>query len=517
MKRLGPFRLRRDTVARHYDIHSWLGLLGGLVFFICVYSGSLALFEQELLPWEQPQNRLVATGEILSPDQAVAIAYEHFEGEPDLFVTLPSEANGGYTVRSFGEGGVETIRLHPSSGEVVESEHEHALHFLTHLHTDLHLPRPLGRYLVGFLGIFMLMSLISGIMAHPKMLKEFFLLRWRPSLRITFSDLHKQLGVWGLAFGLVMSFTGAILGLLGLFAPIMVLSAFGGDVEKATEAFSGPHYEETGQSATMLSVDQLMADLEGRQQGMEVGSLNISHWGDETAEVGFNLTEKPERRMVGGETHRLSLVDGSPIFISAFTDRGAGNRLFGMVQPLHYALYGSLGLKLIYFVSGLVLSFGILSGTVIWLQRREAKEGTKEARRYKRLGQLHLGVSLGLVLASVLALGAGRWAPGTLETVFWTSWLACSVAAFTTQDGYRFTRIGVFAIAGLLALVALGDLFSSSIQTPVTRQVSLVLLALALLTAAGGAFSPRRGKSKKRRKVSAMDSAAAAPAAGANP
>ena len=50
---------------------------------------------------------------------------------------------------------------------------------------------------MGLLGIVMLISLVSGVMAHPKVVKDLFLLRWRPSLRLTVSDLHEQVGVWG--------------------------------------------------------------------------------------------------------------------------------------------------------------------------------------------------------------------------------------------------------------------------------------------------------------------------------
>ena len=49
MKKVGPFLLSSDSVRRFYDLHSWAGILGGLALFVCVYSGTLALFERELV------------------------------------------------------------------------------------------------------------------------------------------------------------------------------------------------------------------------------------------------------------------------------------------------------------------------------------------------------------------------------------------------------------------------------------------------------------------------------------
>ncbi|MEM8995403.1 MAG: PepSY-associated TM helix domain-containing protein, partial [Acidobacteriota bacterium] len=423
MKRLGPFKLRLSTVERFYDLHSWIGAVGGLVLFICAFSGTLALFERDLLAWERPAVRLAPGGaERMAVDPLLERARARLGNDKDLFVVLPSADGARLHARSLDGGDVEEVFVDPYSGAVVDGESGHtAFEFLTHLHTDLHLPRPIGRYLVGLLGVVLMMSLISGAMAHPKVIKDLFLLRWRPSLRLTASDVHKQVGVWGLVFGMVIAFTGAVIGLLGLIAPLMVLSAFGGDVGEATEAFSGPRFDAVGRPAEMLPVGPLVAEVEEQRPGFKTTSLLFEHWGDEAAEVAIILDRSPYRQLTAGETHRVSLVDGTTLYASSFTERGLGARLFGAMQPLHYGRFAGLGLKLLYFVSGLVLSLGILTGSMIWLERRRSAARGKD--RYFWLGRLHLGVSLGLVAASALAVAAGRFAPNVIEPAFWSAWL----------------------------------------------------------------------------------------------
>ena len=500
MKTLGPFRLQRDAVRNFYDIHAWTGILSGLALFVCAFSGTIALFERELTFWERPSIRFdrpqSAPAAPQDVDQLLQRARDYLGTESNLFVTLPVAEDSGLQARASGEHGVTVIDINPYTGEVVEHEGESAFAFLTHLHTDLHLPRPFGRYLVGLLGIVMLLSLISGVMSHPKIVKDIFLLRWRPKLRLSASDLHKQLGVWGLAFGLVMALTGALLGLLGLIAPIMVLSAFGGDVGKATEAFSGPSIQATEIAAPMLPVGPMIAALEEHEPGLEATSLFFRKWGDQAAEVSINLDRAPYKQLTAGETHRLSLVNGETLHVSSLTDRGIGARLFGSIQPLHYGLFGGLGLRLLYLVSGLLLSLGIVTGTVIWLERRKRTADDRARRRYQVLSKLHLGVSLGLVVASALAIAAGRFMPSAVETTFWATWLAGLVAAFFVADGIALTRGGVLATGLILAGVGAADLVASPHLSPTVRQVDLVLMILGLSTAATAMLG--RGKVRSR-------------------
>ncbi|MEM7483268.1 MAG: PepSY-associated TM helix domain-containing protein [Acidobacteriota bacterium] len=494
MKRHGPFRLSRRAVRLFYDIHSWLGILAGLALFVCCFSGTLALFEIELVDWERPSARSQGAGTAnVDLDDTLSRVFEHLGDERDFFILLPTARSTSIEARAFGDGHVDRIYIDPADGTITEAEGETAFAFLTHLHTDLHLPRPFGRYLVGFLGIFLMLSLISGAMAHPKLIKELFLLRWRPSLRLTFSDIHKQLGVWSLIFGLFMAFTGAVIGLLGLFAPVMVLSAFGGDVEQATEAFSGPHFEATGVEAPMLPVAPLIAELEAAKPGFTTRSFLISHWGDETAELSVNLERTPYRHLAAGESHRLSLVDGRTIHVGSFTERGLGTRLFGSVQPLHYGLFGGIALKVIYLIAGLALSLGIFSGTMLWHARRRtaAVPGSWRERLYIRLGRAHLGVGLGLVVASCFAIAASRLDLAAVAPVFWTTWVVVLLVALVVPDGLALARLGGFAVAVSLGAAASVDLFTSPVTTPSTVAVDLVFLALGLLAAAASSLTPR--------------------------
>src|SRR3546814_13053298 len=72
--------------------------------------------------------------------------------------------------------------------------------------------RSRGIFLVGLIGVALLSSLVSGILAHPRIFRDAFHLRLGGSKRLQEADLHNRLGAWALPFHIFISLTGAFLG-----------------------------------------------------------------------------------------------------------------------------------------------------------------------------------------------------------------------------------------------------------------------------------------------------------------
>ena len=105
---------------------------------------------------------------------------------------------------------------------------------------NLHLPRTWGMFLVGLTGVALLSSLISGLLAHPRIFKDAFALRWGGSRRLQEADLHNRLSVWGLPFHFVVSLSGALLGLSTLIIGVLALAAYNGNSGAAFATLLGP-------------------------------------------------------------------------------------------------------------------------------------------------------------------------------------------------------------------------------------------------------------------------------------
>ncbi|MEL7401427.1 MAG: PepSY-associated TM helix domain-containing protein, partial [Pseudomonadota bacterium] len=166
-----------------YGAHTWLGILAGILLFVVTFSGFPAMFAHELENWQSPTLNKLEPAESIDLDRLLAAANSEEFGTDTFFVVPESDKGYGMVARFDGEDSV--IRY-------VDLQHYHPIdiggsevaHIFEHLHTDLHLPRPFGRYLVGLAGMVMLLSIIAGIVIHSKWRKEFVMLRPKRSWRL---------------------------------------------------------------------------------------------------------------------------------------------------------------------------------------------------------------------------------------------------------------------------------------------------------------------------------------------
>src|SRR5690606_8711487 len=66
-----------------------------------------------------------------------------------------------------------------------------------------------GRWLAGFCAMFMLVSIISGVITHKKIFSDFFTFRWGKGQR-SWLDAHAGLSVLGLPFHIMITWSGLI-------------------------------------------------------------------------------------------------------------------------------------------------------------------------------------------------------------------------------------------------------------------------------------------------------------------
>ena len=133
--------------------------------------------------------------------------------------------------------------------------------FLTALHINLHLPRTWGIFLVGLTGVALLSSLISGLFAHPRIFRDAFHLRLGGSRRLQEADLHNRIGVWALPFHVLVSLTGALLGLTTIIVGVLGLAVFQGDVDRVYSLFLPPHPADDPRPAPLMDLRPMFAEV----------------------------------------------------------------------------------------------------------------------------------------------------------------------------------------------------------------------------------------------------------------
>lgn len=468
-------------VRRMIDSHSVLGMgLAALIYIVSV-TGAFTLFVPEISLWE---NRGVATSQGITPEvaaKAMGNAQARLEpGNEILNVVLyaPDEFKNYTTVR-LNQRPDEKSEListdwlvDPQTGGLLTEIDAPYAHFIEDLHTVLHLPNPWGRYLVGLVGVVMFTLILSGIFAHPTIFKDAFKLRLDRNARLAWTDMHNRLSVWGLPYHLVLTFTGAFLGVAGITVSALAFVAYEGDTEKAIAVINGPQAI-AGAPPMQRPPDYMSMLREAEKPGRNFALLVANNPEDSGQTTSVLYTEEG---ILSARSADIFRNDGE--FLEKFGGKGSevGARIFGAVQPLHYGTFGGYPIKLLYFVLALGLTYITSTGMMIWFKRKmqqgQPKPKTEAAWRGMTTG-LTLALSVGAVLAS-----SGIATP--IAAICLTLWAVSLAVIYVSKDTIRLVQGAWFLSAGLLFLAIALNVASTASGNATSWLVNAILAACAM-------------------------------------
>ena len=443
--------MQQDRHKRLYDLHSWIGILLGLFIYLVAFSGTAAVFNDELKAWEDPTLRLAL------PEQQTLVdarfrqfASEQADKGETVFLRLEYPRTelphfDAYA-RIKTEDGVfvdNVEKWHPETLETLKARDEGLTEWLLDFHRNLMLPRTLGRTIVGIAGILMLVLSVTGILIHGRIIRDFFTLRLARSTRLKWQDSHKVIGIFGLPFFLMISFTGAFLGVVAILAPITAFIAFQGDTEALLEKVLGEQLEAVGEPATMLSVDDAYA-IKHPTTGEDPRQVFIQNYGDKNAS--YLLTYEATDGLNRFDQIEYSGVTGLPLNAGRdTTDLTAADQVIAAMSPLHYATFGGVWLKRLYIGLGLTLCILTATGLMIWIERRlYGTEGNRSKRYYEALSRLNIGVCMGFPIATAALFYHDKLYTGIeSDRLYWSgvtyfaAAIGVTIFALCQRDGYK--------------------------------------------------------------------------------
>jgi uncharacterized iron-regulated membrane protein len=462
------------------DSHSVLGLGLAALIYIVSLTGAFTLFVPEISLWENPGT---ATARDLTPEVAAA-AVRNAEAQLapgneilNVILYVPDEFSAYATVRlnqrADRESELESSDwvIDPRSGALLDTLDTPYADYIEDLHTMLHLPQPWGSFLVGLVGVVMFTLILSGVFAHPTIVTDAFKLRLERNARLAWTDMHNRLSVWGLPYHLVLTFTGAFLGVAGITVSALAFVAYGGDTEKAIGVINGPQAIEgappmaaSPDYAAMLRASQ----AEGRSFSLLVAN-NPKDSGSTTqvlyAEAGLLSSNAADIYRNSGEYLTKMGGSGAPW----------GARVFGTVQPLHYGTFGGYPIKLFYFVMALALTYITSTGMMIWFKRK-AQQGEPKPRSEAAWRGMTTGLTLSLASGAALA-GCGFAMP--LAAISLAVWAVAFTAIWWSQRPLFLVRAGWLASAVLLIMAMILNSAAAASGVATSWLVNAVLVASA--------------------------------------
>ncbi|WP_084592376.1 PepSY-associated TM helix domain-containing protein [Pseudohaliea rubra] len=471
MKRMvaGPNRGRALDAAA-LDAHAWLGLMISAAMYLICLSGALAVFNQEFERWEQPA---VEEDTRVRPKLA-AQGLEHFverygRDTSHFHVVFPTSGIPRLVVEND-----DIAHFVRDDGTLGAIESAPWTRMLIDLHYYLHLPKNFGMILVSVCGALLVALIVSGILAHPRIVRDAFRFRRGGNGTQASIDLHNRLSVWGLPFHLTIAITGAYYGLIGLLVSLAAHAFFDGDTEAVSAPVFAPEPSGYGVEGAALpdiarAVDHVLrVDPEGRPIFLTIHDPG-------TVDEFVELYVQQPGRLIYSENYRFS-PDGERIGRGGYRDGAGGKQFVYSLYRIHFGDFAGVGTKVLYFILGMMLAVVSASGVSIWLGKRKRRTMMDDL-----WPAFVWGTPIALATSAIATLMGGAGSAG------WVFWLVLLV---TTSLGARldakFVRQRYPLLLGgcLIALVVLylahnGSAAMHVASWPVTA--SLFCFAFALL------------------------------------
>jgi uncharacterized iron-regulated membrane protein len=466
-------------VARMIESHSILGLAFAALIYVVSLTGAFTVFAHEIEIWENtdiaiPADRI--TPKVYERALADALARRDPSGKiinliahgptpfaPVLVVGLNERDSGGDFRQT-------SWLADPATGQLLGKVDAPLADLIEQLHVALHLPAPWGGYLVGWLGVCMFSLILSGILAHPSIVRDAFKLRLDRNRRIAWTDMHNRLSVWGLPFHIILTFTGGFLGLAGIIVGAVAMIAYEGDQERAVATLQGPQAIEGRALAGLPPVARMVARVQQGEKPIELIIVNNVENDGGTTQITVH-----DDAILDNFTAQIFRNNGAFLQNFGGAEAPGGIRAAFMLQPLHFGTFGGYPVKFLYFFMALALTWVTSSGMKIWFARR-AQQGRPVPGMEAAWQGMTAGLTLGLAAATLgSAAGAGEAVLAICLSLWTITLLAFVARRWPSALLYR----GVTALAAILLLAAVGLSVANASVSGIALSVALCIGAMA--------------------------------------
>ncbi|MFC4256803.1 PepSY-associated TM helix domain-containing protein [Croceibacterium xixiisoli] len=405
-------------------LHRWSGLIFGWALYVIALTGTVVVFSDEISVWMQPE----LPANTVAVEQALITAQTHLQRAApvaEFWSITPSAHHGGVTIAwagadSAGNDRGDNALFDAVTGAVVAARDSHGTEPLVDLHFRLH-SGPVGMWIVASAGMVMLLGLVTGVIVHRRIFRDFFMFRIGKGQR-SWLDAHNIAGVLTLPFQFVIAFTGLMIFPV-LLMPGALQAGYGGDrAAYVSDWYLPTQREASGMSAPLAPLLPMLAAAE-HQLGGRIEQIAVAHPGDAAAIVTFWR----------GTDDRLSMMadwaafDGpSGRMLASQTRYPPGIETSGVMVGLHFAKFGGAWTRWLYFFSGLASTALIATGLLLWTVKRGPESGKG------LVAALNLATIAGLPMAIAAYFAANRLLPVDLTErgeweirILFLSWAAC--------------------------------------------------------------------------------------------
>ncbi|MBJ9371614.1 PepSY-associated TM helix domain-containing protein [Acinetobacter sp. TGL-Y2] len=473
-------------------LHTWASLILGWLLYAIFLTGTLSFFQSEISVWMKPETHqsVPSTSQLQQTQVALNYLQKNYPDAGSWTIQLPNsrQTTTELNIRKQGEDlqarrGGERITIDSATGQVIEARDTRGGGFLYRFHFELYgVDRIWARWLVGLATMLMFVAIISGIITHKKIFKDFFTFRSGKGQR-SWLDAHNATAVFALPFHIMITFSGLLL-LMFMFMPWGINQVYedrqeffqemrGGVQQnntrnRATENRNGTantaqgqsgqaqqtagneqrshgerrakHQQEAGQPAVLTDLAPIIANAQTQWKDNPIASIQII--APNTTNASIELRALYAKSVIQRGVYPVLKFDGvtgkniSDDLQARNTSVPMG--IYNVVTVLHEARGLDLTFRWLLFFSGVLGTLMVATGLILWCVKRapqQQKQGYKSFG-YRFVEVMNIAAVIGLPIACAAYFYANRFIPFEVEArlnweirAFFIAWLATLIYA----------------------------------------------------------------------------------------
>lgn len=457
--------MRTEIIRLYKTVHTWTGIVTGLVLFIAFYAGAITMFKEPLAHWiaPSPQHRAPLT-------QTDFLIHQTLAARPDAAkeFTLHLTDYGNVPARLTWQKSRDDNRpwsadFAPDGSLQIQQLYRSGLpQFIDGIHRTAGIPGggEIGEKIMGIVSIIYAVALVSGVIVLlPSLVKDLFALRLGTNLKRMWLDAHNVVGIVSLPFHLIMALTAVIFGLHDLIYELQDRWIYDGQLRPIIQAsIPGGVTQRDDRPAPMLAPEELLARV--RQRAPDFEPVTMQYRNADTQGAYVRIAGHNPRYLARG----MGFVVISPVSGDILsTEYLPGHQGFwsACVSPffaLHFGSYGGESVRWSYFFLGLAGAFLFYSGNLLWIETRRRtnrhQHGPVPQRLATRLmAASTIGACLGCICGISLTIAAAKWLHGRVgDSDAWHQ--AIYYATFLGVIAWAFQRGAARAVGDLLWFAA---------------------------------------------------------------
>ncbi|MGB1041913.1 MAG: PepSY-associated TM helix domain-containing protein [Tenacibaculum sp.] len=463
-----------------FNTHTVSGIVISVALYIIFFAGAFSLFKHEIEAWEEGTHSKNVAREQIDYDFLIKkITQEKSLISKDVKFYLGGSSDDIYILTSAAQDTINTpkkdrkqdyfsVNIH--TGEKSPYEEKYSLgEFLYRLHFFAQIPG-IGAYLAGFVALFFLFAIVTGVIVHwKKIIPNFYQFNPKTTLKRIWTDAHTALGVIGLPFQFIFAITGTYF-CLSLFALIPANILYNGNQQKLLEDLRPDRkiiQWEAKTEKTLPSINHFVKQNVTKFEHFEPLYVIIKNFGGTNMQyLLFGDLNYKERFISSGiitydfstNTTKITQEPNKTYYADAI-QKSMGR--------LHFGDFGGVAIKIIYFILALITCFVIITGVLIWIEARNKKSMSLKQRLYTaKVGHIYLAICLSLYPVIALFFLVIKLLPYQYQTQkmtilyssFFTVWLLATIFLRYKRDNYFTNKVTLLfgAIFGFLIPLASG-------------------------------------------------------------